>query len=235
MELEDELATEDLELAARLFGLRRNPSTEARARIIAAVRSAAGPAITVPHRPAWRRRTATMAMGVTAVLAGSSVAAFAATADATPGSPAYAVRVAGEDLRLAVADPRGKEYLRSQFAQGRLRQFGRPGAGGHEAGLTLLRDAKTYLEQAAKGIKTVSGDEREQIDAEIHNLQREEQRDEGQINEGDSGQSSHPGSSQPVGAPSAGPQSRPATNSSDGGSNSSGQAGQDGTSPGSNP
>jgi hypothetical protein len=115
---------EDQALAARIAHLAQEPSVEARARIMAAVRSTPMPATAPRSRFASGRRwrVALVGLGTTALLLGASAGALAASSDALPSSPAYGLRRFEENLRVAVADQREQPRLRLEFAAEKLRQ-----------------------------------------------------------------------------------------------------------------
>jgi hypothetical protein len=93
------------------------------------------------------------------------------------------------NVRLALSDVRAKEHLRSKFVRERLRQFGQLQSGDHQAGQTLLRDAKEYIDQAERDVNNLSGSERDEIKGNIDNLQNQEQQDERQTDQTDNDQS----------------------------------------------
>jgi len=193
---------EDIALAERLAGLRETPTPQARARIMSAVRSAATPATLPRRRAGWRGRLVATAVAMSAALIGGTVAAFAASANALPDSPAYAVRVAGENVRLALADVHTKEHLRGEFAKARLRQFGQLHPGEQQAGQTLLRDARRYVDQAENDINKLSAREQDDVRKEINDLQNQEQQDERQSGPTGGGESSPGPGSRPNGGSS---------------------------------
>jgi hypothetical protein len=137
------------------------------------------------HRPVIGRwRLALVGLGAVALLALSSVGAVAASNDAVPSSPTYSLRVGGEQLRLALASPAGREQLLIDFANARtyqaravLRQGDRSDAKG------LLRDSRAYLEQAKKGLGSLAPNEQGQIQNQLNQAEAIEHQAELQLNQ----------------------------------------------------
>jgi hypothetical protein len=130
----------------------------------------------------WRMALAPV---LAAMLLTGAVSAYAASEDAVPGDPNYAVRGAGEQVRLLGAtSPVDRERLRAQFAQARLRRLPmlldshRSAAAGE-----LLRDARRYLQQAVNGLDELHGEQREQMKAELGQIQALHDEGETQLNQ----------------------------------------------------
>jgi hypothetical protein len=156
MGVEDDLTPaeptpEELYLGERIANLAQHPSDEARARIMAAVRSTAMPATAPRRRSAVRRRwrLALAGFGAACLFLSISAGALAASSDALPNSPAYELRRFEENLRVAVADPREQARLRLQFAAERVRQAKAEIRRGNVSVATkLLSDSRHDLEEA---------------------------------------------------------------------------------------
>lgn len=181
MELNDEgLSAAERQLAGELFALGVNPSAETSAAIMAAVRRSQN------VRPALVRRwrLALVAFGAAALLALSSVGAVAASNDALPSSPTYSLRFAGEQARLALSSPAGREQLRIDFANARVNQARavlRQGA--RTDAQSLLRDSRGYLAQAKKDLGSVPANEQGQIQNQLNQAETNEHQAEAQLNQ----------------------------------------------------
>jgi hypothetical protein len=181
MELEgDRLSTGERQLAAQLSELGVSPSPEQRTAIMAAVRRSQDPVPTVIGR--WRLTL--VGLGVAAILLVSSVGAVAASNDAVPSSRTYSVRIAVEQVRLALASPAGREQLRIAFANARtdqarivLRQGDRPNAKG------LLHDSRAYLDQTKKDLGALPSGEQGQIQNQLNQAEANERQAEKQLNQ----------------------------------------------------
>jgi hypothetical protein len=154
--LEDEVGTapptpEDLALGARITHLAQDPSDDARARIMAAVRSAPMPATAARGRVAMgsRWRLGLVGLGATGLLLVASAGALAASSDALPSSPAYGLRRFQENLRVAVASQRQQPRLRLEFAEEKLNQAKALVVQGDVSDATrLLEDSQHDLQDA---------------------------------------------------------------------------------------
>lgn len=181
MELDGEgLSTTERRLAAELSALGVNPSAEKHAAIMAAVRSSQ----TVPPAVIGRWRLALVGLSAAALLLLSSVGVVAASKDALPSSPAYSLRAGGEQVRIALASPVGREQLRIDFANARtnqartiLKQGGRADAKG------LLRDSRAYLNQAKQDLSSLPADEQGQIQNQLNQAEANEDQAEVQLNQ----------------------------------------------------
>jgi hypothetical protein len=158
---DDQLPTDatpaDLRLASRIAGLAQDPSDEARARIMAAVRSAPMPVAASGRRfAAGRWRPVLAGLGATGVLLFASAGALAASSDALPNSPAYGLRRFEENLRVAVADPPGQLRLHLQFAADKVRQAKEQVTKG-DAGVAaeLLSDCRHDLHEARVELQAI--------------------------------------------------------------------------------
>lgn len=181
MELDEEgLSASERLLAGELARLGVNPSPEKHAAIMAAVRKSQD------VRPAvfGRWRLALVGLGAAAILMATSVGAVAASNEALPSSPTYSVRVAVEQVRLALASPSGREQLRIAFANSRtnqaraiLRQGDRSNAKG------LLHDSRDYLDQTKKELTTLPAGEQGQIQNQLNQAEANQQQAEKQLNQ----------------------------------------------------
>lgn len=181
MELDDEgLSATDRQLARELAALGASPSAEKHAAIMAAVlRSQAAPP------PAIRRwRPALVALGASALLVLSSVGGIAASNDAVPSSPTYSLRVAGEQVRLALASPAGREQLRIAFANARINQARAILSHGERADVrSLLRDSRGYLTDTKKDLGNLPANEQGPIQNQLNQAEANEHQAELQLNQ----------------------------------------------------
>lgn len=174
------LSSAEQRLAGELAALGVDPSPEKSAAIMAAVRRSQD----VPSTLVRRWRLALVAFGAAALLALSSVGAVAASNDALPSSPTYPLRLAGEQARLVLASPAGRERLRIDFANARasqartiLRQGARTDA------QSLLRDSRGYLAQAKKDLGSLPANEQGQIQNQLNQAEANEHQAEAQLNQ----------------------------------------------------
>jgi hypothetical protein len=189
MELNDEqgLSAAERQLAGELAALGVEPSPEKRAAVMAAVRRSQDVQPSVVRR--WR--LALVAFGAAALLALSSVGAVAASNDALPSSPTYSLRFAGEQARLALASPAGREQLRIDFANARINQARAIlKQGGRTDAKSLLRDSRGYLAQTKKDLASLPANEQGQIQNQLNQAEANEHQAELQLNqEGSQGDS----------------------------------------------
>src|ERR1700682_4206857 len=149
---------DELRVGALITNLAQDPSDEARARIMAAVRSAPMPATAPRRRVAMgsRWRMALVGFGATGLLFSASAGALAASSDALPRSPAYGLRRFEENLRVAVADSHQQPRLHLQFASERLRQAkAQLRRGDVSDAARLLSDSKHDLEDAQTELQNI--------------------------------------------------------------------------------
>jgi gas vesicle protein len=196
---------EELHLGARIANLAQDPSAEARARIMAAVRSTPLPA-TPPRRRigmGHRWRTALVGFGASGLLFGATAGALAASSDALPSSPAYGLRRVEENLRVAVANQREQPRLRLQFAAEKLGQAKAQARRGDVSDAAkLLSDCKNDLEQARAELQEVSNpSEVQHLSAEQTRLQTDAVVEQHQVETIASGGTVVPPNSPPSPAP----------------------------------
>lgn len=175
----DDLIPAERRLAEALGRLAVTPSPEARARLLAAVRQAPHPPAIGRRRPAWLGGWRRVVIGAAAglVLVGTAGAgAMALSAHALPGSPAYALRLAGEHLRLWLATPGERERLRLDFAREHLSEARQADGGNRAAAQTLLHDAAAYLADAGRDLADpgVDAGTRAALARELQSLEDEE-------------------------------------------------------------
>jgi hypothetical protein len=167
-------------LAGELARIGVNPTPERSATIMAAVRRSQGvrpPAIA-------RGRLALVGLGAAALLVFSSVGAVAASTDAVPSSPTYSVRVGTEQVRLALASPVGREQLRIDFANARIKQARTIlGQGDRADAKGLLRDSREYLNQTRKELGNLPADAQGQIQNRLNQAEANEHQAEVQMND----------------------------------------------------
>ena len=181
MELKDEgLSAAERQLGAELAGLGVNPSPEKRAAIMAAVRRSQEVRPSVVRR--WR--LALVGFGAAALLALSSVGAVAASTDGLPSSPTYSLRFVGEQARLTLASPAGREQLRIDFANARINQARAILRQGSLADAkSLLRDSRGYLAQTKKDLASLPPNEQGAIQNQLNQAEANENQAELQLNQ----------------------------------------------------
>jgi len=180
MELNDGLSAPERTLVGELAELGVTPSPDKRAAIMAAVRrsQSARPSAVVRWRPAL------VGLGAAALLAAGSVGAVAASSDALPSSPTYSLRNFGEQARLALASPLGRENLRIDFANARIDQARAILRQGRLADAkALLRDSGAYLAQAKKDLGSLPANEQGQIENQLNQAQANEHQAQLQLNQ----------------------------------------------------
>jgi hypothetical protein len=181
MELNDDgMSATERALAGELAGLGVDPSPEKRASIMAAVRRSQIARPSVIRR--WR--FALVGSGAAALLALSSVGAVAASNDALPSSPTYSLRLAGEQFRIALASPTGRQQLRIDFANARTNQaLAMLKQGGRTDASNLLRDSRGYLAQTKKDLGKLPANEQGQIQNQLNQAEANEHQAELQLNQ----------------------------------------------------
>jgi hypothetical protein len=181
MELNDEgMSAADRQLAGELAALGVNPSPEKVAAIMAMVRRSQDARPSVVRR--WR--LALVGFGAAALLALSSMGAVAASTDALPSSPTYSLRFVGEQARLALASPTGREQLRIDFANARVNQARAIlKQGGLADAKSLLRDSRGYLAQTKKDLAGLPANEQGQIQNQLNQAEANEHQAELQLNQ----------------------------------------------------
>lgn len=181
-----DLTPEEQVLAATLEGLADDPSSERRARIMAAVRDARVPR---PARVPLRRVLAGVAVALV-LLAASSAGVIAASADALPSSPNYPLRGVGERIRLTFGDPATREQLRVSFARSRISQAqSLLPLGDRTDAKQLLVDSRQYLADARQDVGSLSPDEQGQVQNQIDQAEEQQNQAEAQLNQsGEQGQ-----------------------------------------------
>jgi hypothetical protein len=187
MELDDQdLSPEEQRLAGQLEKLAFSPSPERRSSIMAAVRTT--PLLGRSVIGKWR---VALALSVAAaILAVSTVGAVASSGEALPNNPNYSLRLLGEQVRLALAEPTTREHLRIAFAQARIAQV-RPALahGDRSNAKGLLRDSHQYLDQARKDIGNLPRSEQGGIENQLNQAELNEHQAESQLGQdGEQGQ-----------------------------------------------
>lgn len=182
MAMSGDLSPAEQDLARELSGLAIDPSPAARASIMRAVLVARG---TEPKAPRWRLRWRVMTAVVAAVvvLITGTIGAMAASSNALPNSPAYTLRGAGEQVRIVLASPLGREQLRIEFARDRFKQVPAVVHVSHSAASRLIADGSAYLEQAQRDLQSLSADEQGQVENELNDAGGDEQAAQDQLNQ----------------------------------------------------
>lgn len=182
MAMNDDLSPAEQDLARELSGLGIDPSPAARDSIMRAV-SAARSAEPKTHRWRLRWRVMTAAVAAVLVLITASIGAMAASSQALPNSPAYTLRGAGEEVRIVLASPLGRERLRIEFARDRFKQVPTViHVSRSEAG-RLIADGSAYLDQAQRDLPSLAVDEQGQVENELNNAGADETAAQDQLNQ----------------------------------------------------
>lgn len=182
MAMNDDLSPAEQELARELSGLAIDPSPAARESIMRAVSAAR---LARPKAPRWRLRWRVMTAAVAAVLLliTGTVGAMAASSHALPDSPAYSLRGAGEQIRIAFASPLGREELRIEFARDRFKQVPAVVQMSRSDASRLIADGSAYLDKAHRDLQSLSADEQGQVENELNNAGDDEKAAQDQLNQ----------------------------------------------------
>jgi hypothetical protein len=188
--MSDELSPAEQELANRLSGLAADPSQAARETIMRAVRTAVREPAPAERRwviRPWRLAAAALAAALVMVV--GTVGVLAASSQALPDSPAYALRTAGEQVRLVVASPVGREQLRIQFARDRFHQAEQVVSQNRWNARRLIDDGSGYLDQTRRDLPSLSVGEQGQVQNQLNQAGQDQKAAQDQLNQqGDSGQ-----------------------------------------------
>ena len=178
----DDLSPAQRELAGELSKLASDPSPATAGSIMRAVRTAVRAEVPVKR---WRLRWrfAGVMLAALLILVTGSVGAVAASSQALPNSPAYTLRYFGEDVRLVVASPVGREQLRIQFARDRFTQAKQVVRDNRADAKRLVADGSDYLNQAQRELPSLSADEQGQVESELNQAGREETAAQDQVNQ----------------------------------------------------
>jgi hypothetical protein len=170
----DDLSQAQRDVAEQLSQLAADPGDSARMRIMAAVRRAPGRLTVGQRRVLWARgwRLALVATAAFAAIVGGASGAMAASSESLPSSPAYTLRLAGENVRLLVTlDRAAKIKLQAAFVADRLRQAREAVSRvSPQVAKELLRDAHAYLADAQRATAELSADERSQAEPTVGDL-----------------------------------------------------------------
>jgi hypothetical protein len=178
----DELSTAEQEIADRLWTLAADPGRETRDSIMQRVRAASH--VTAPRlQQHLRPRIALVGILAAALLVVSSVGAVAASSQALPDSPAYTLRFTGEQVRLAVASPIGREDLRIQFARDRFHQAQEVLSESRSDAKRLIQDGGDYLVQARHDLSSLSAGEQGQVETQLNQAGADRAAAENQLNQ----------------------------------------------------
>jgi hypothetical protein len=113
----------------------------------------------------------------------STGGAVAASGDALPNSPNYSLRTLGEQVRLALASPVGREQLRIAFANARTTQAQAILSHDRSNAKGLLRDSRQYLNQTRNDLGSVPAGQQGQIQNQLNQAEAAEHQAEIQLNQ----------------------------------------------------
>jgi hypothetical protein len=135
----------------------------------------------------WRLAAAALAAALVVIT--GTVGVLAASSQALPDSPAYALRTAGEQIRLVVASPVGREQLRIQFARDRFHQAEEVVQADRSDARRLIDDGSGYLDQTRRDLPSLSVGEQGQLANQLNQAGQDQKAAEDQLNQqGESGQ-----------------------------------------------
>jgi hypothetical protein len=115
----------------------------------------------VEPRRSWRLADVAMAAVLVAIIV--AVGVIALSSQALPSGPAYGLRSAGEQIRLAVGTPLGREQLRIQFARDRFHQAVQVVNQNRSDASRLIDDGSVYLDKAWRDLPSLSAIDQVQI------------------------------------------------------------------------
>jgi len=179
--MNDGLSASELEIADRLWKLAADAGqadTESIMQAVRAARLTAGPRR--QHRP---QRIVLGALMAAALLLTSAVGAVAASSQALPDSPAYTLRFTGEQVRLAVASPVGREQLRIQFARDRFHQAQDVVSQNRPNAKRLISDGSDYLQQARHEVSSLPAGEQGPVESQLNQAGADQAAAENQLNQ----------------------------------------------------
>jgi hypothetical protein len=178
----DDLSPAEQDLARELSGLAVDPSPKARESIMRAV-SAARPAEPQAPRRQLRWRVMTAALAAVLALVTGTVGVLAASSQALPGSPAYSLRGAGEQIRIAFASPVGQEELRIQFARDRFQQVPEVVHQSRSDARRLIDDGSNYLAQTRQNLPSLSAGQQGQVQNQLNQAGQDQQAAQDELNQ----------------------------------------------------
>jgi hypothetical protein len=180
--MSDDLTPVEQELAQRLSGLGADPSPATQASIMRAVR-AARPAEATRQRFQFRWRLPVAVAAAFVLVFTATVGVLAASSEALPHSPAYTLRLVGEEVRLAVAGPVGREQLQIQFARDRFLQAGQVVHDNHSDATRLVDDGGIYLDRARRNLPSLTANQQGQVQNQLNQAGQDQQAAEQQLNQ----------------------------------------------------
>jgi hypothetical protein len=122
-------------------------------------------------------------MAAVLVVITGTVGVLAASSRALPDSPAYALRFAGEEVRLAVASPVGREQLRIGFARDRFQQAQGIVRRSPSDARRLIDDGSNYLEQTRRDLPSLSADQQGQVESQLNQAGQDQQAAQNDLNQ----------------------------------------------------
>jgi uncharacterized protein DUF5667 len=176
----DDLSPAEQKLANELSGLAVDPSPAAQEAIMRSVRTAVR-SVKRRWRLGWRVTAA--AVAAILILITGTVGVLAATSEALPHSPAYSLRLMGEQIRIAIASPVGREQLRIQFARDRFQQAGQVVQNNRSDARRLVDDGHSYLVQTQRDLPSLSAGEQGQVQNQLNQAGQDEQAAQNQLNQ----------------------------------------------------
>jgi hypothetical protein len=166
----EDLSPDERRVADEIASLITHPDPATEEAIMRAVMGA----IPVASRPRKLRqwRPLALAAAVLALLA-VGLGAVAASGNAIPTTPAYQLRLATEDMRLAIAGQKDRDLLRIRFALDRFGQARAIAPNNPAAAQRLFEDGHRYLMDAAADVSSLSHDDQSQLQVQLQRAEVE--------------------------------------------------------------
>jgi hypothetical protein len=181
MDLSDELSPLETSLASELAGLVEDPDEATRRSIMRAVMQAPLPVHAARPRVHRATRFALALVAAVLLLVMGATAALAGSSHAVPTSPAYGLRLAGEDIRLTFAQPKQREELRIGFARDRFQQARDIARSDHHNARLLVAGGHEYLAQVRSSLGSLSADEQGEVENELDQASQDENDTQNQV------------------------------------------------------
>jgi len=179
--MNDDLSPVESRLASELEGLVEDPDKATRRSIMRAVRQKPIPLHAGRPRSHPTARFVLAMVAAAALLLMGATAALAGSSHAVPTSPAYGLRLAGEDVRLTFAQPKQREELRIGFARDRFQQARDIARSDHDNARLLVEGGHDYLAQVRSTLGSLSADEQGEVENELDQATQDENDTQNQV------------------------------------------------------
>ena len=178
--MSEEMSFSEQKLASELGHLAADLDSSTRKAIMRAV-MAATLTEAAPRRLGWRGRFLAPVAGALVLLIAGTVGAFAASSNALPKTPAYQIRLAGEEIRLTLADPKGRQQLRIGFARDRFRQAQQIAHSDRADAQLLIDGGGGYLAQTRRDLGSLPPDEQGQVQSQLNQAEEDQNQTQSQV------------------------------------------------------